>query len=160
MKNKYRAIISRVDLKGNSGKSSFFKWIFLQNPNRVGRISYGSSSQLRSILTKGSAKKIYIIDLPRSKERNDNEIDLLSAIEDLKTGFVINNMYGDGGALIMEPPHVIVSSNYILDRDALSQDRWVNCKIDNQKRLKELSKRELDSLKENSSNKIIDGVKK
>lgn len=147
-----RAIISIIDTGGNSGKSSFFKWVFLQNPNQIGRISYGSSSQLRSVLTKNSAKKIYIIDLPRSKGRNDNELDLLSAIEDLKTGFVINNMYGDGGTLIMEPPHVIVSSNFILDRSALSKDRWIHYKITKNKHLQKLSERELRSL-ENNTNK-------
>jgi len=31
-------------------------------------------------------KKIYIIDLARSKSRNDNELDLLAATEDLKNG--------------------------------------------------------------------------
>ena len=77
-------------MKGNSGKSSFFKWLYLQNSDLIGRITFGSSSQLRSIITKLGPKKIYIIDL-------------LSAIEDLKTGFVINSMYGEGRTLIMEP---------------------------------------------------------
>lgn len=154
-----RAIVSIVDMKGNSGKSSFFKWIFLKYPKQIGRISYGSACQLRSILTKNNAKKIYIIDLPRSKGKNDNELDLLSTIEDLKTGFVINNMYGDGATLIMEPPHVIVSSNYILDREALSQDRWVNYKITKEKGLKRLSEREINSI-ESQSSKLLNVKKK
>lgn len=87
-----RSIISLVDFRGNSGKSSFFKWLFLQNSESIGRITYGSSSQLRSIITKANPKKLYIIDLPRTKGRNDNDIDLLSAIENLKSGLVINSM--------------------------------------------------------------------
>ena len=146
-----RDITSIVDIQGNSGKSSFFKWLYIQNPSQIGRISYGSSSQLRSVLTRGSAKQIYIIDLPRTKGRNDNELDLLSAIEDLKTGFIINNMYGDGATLLMEPPHVIVSSNYILDRNALSKDRWKTYEIktiNNDKCLKKLTSNKIKILQE------------
>jgi len=44
------------------------------------------------ILTIGivGKKRIYIIDLPRTRAKNDNQYDLLSGIEDLKSGFVIN----------------------------------------------------------------------
>ena len=133
-----REIISLVDFNGNSGKSSFFKWIFIQKPEEVGRINYGTASQLRSAITKGSAKKLYIIDLPRSRGRNDSEVDLMSAVEDLKTGFVINSMYGDGNTLIMEPPHVIVASNYMLNNNYLSQDRWLRYEITDKKQLEQI----------------------
>ena len=41
-------------------------------------------------------KKIYIIDLARTKSREDSEIDLLSAIEDIKSGVIAGAFYGRG----------------------------------------------------------------
>ena len=33
-------------------------------------------------------------------------------------------MYGHGTTLLMEPPHIIVSSNYHMKYHLLSKDRW------------------------------------
>ena len=133
-----RKIISIIDDKGNSGKSSFFKWLYFINPDQVGRITYGTASQLRSVTSNMGAKKIYIIDLARAKSKNDKEEDLLSIIEDLKSGFVINVMYGNVKTLMMEPPHIIVSSNYELDYNYLSEGRWLIYKITKSKELKQI----------------------
>lgn len=119
-----RHIYSLIDIDGNSGKSSFFKWVLYKHSDLVGRIAYGTASQLRSSLVNIGNKKIYIIDLARSKSKADKEEDLLSAIEDLKSGLVINPMFGNGKLLLMEPPHIIISSNYLLNYQLLSKDRW------------------------------------
>jgi hypothetical protein len=100
-----RQIISLVNKKGNSGKSSFFKWLFYKNPDTRGRI--GSASQLRSSAVNLGKKDLYVFDLARSKSKDDRQ-------EDLKSGLVTNVMYGSRKTLIMEPPHSIVSSNYSL----------------------------------------------
>ena len=128
-----RHIVSLVDKKGNSGKSSFFKWIFYKYPKNIGRIGYGSASQLRSSVVNIGRKDLYIIDLSRSKSKNDRQEDLLSVLEDLKSGLVTNAMYGSGRTLIMEPPHIVVSSNYNLDYELLSEDRWDVFEIINKK---------------------------
>jgi len=128
-----RHIVSLVDKKGNSGKSSFFKWIFYKHPKNIGRIGYGSASQLRSSVVNIGKKDLYIIDLSRSKSKNDRQEDLLSVLEDLKSGLVTNAMYGSGKTLIMEPPHIVVSSNYNLDYNLLSEDRWDVFEIQNKK---------------------------
>lgn len=112
-----------LDYKECSGKSSFFKWLFVNHPNAIDRIGYRSASQLRSSVTNLGRKEIYIIDLTRVKGRDDKEEDLLSIIEDIKSGLVINPMYGSGKTLIMAPPHVIISSNYMLDYTLFSEDR-------------------------------------
>jgi hypothetical protein len=119
-----RRIISIVDFTGASGKSSFFKWLYVNHPNDIGRIGYGTSAQLRSSVTNIGPKQLYIIDLSRSKGKGDKEEDLLSILEDIKSGLVINAMYGSGKQLVMDPPHVVVSSNYILNYNLLSKDRW------------------------------------
>lgn len=120
-----RNIISLIDYAGNSGKSSFFKYLYVNdNENNIGRSSYGSASQLRSSIINQGVKKVYIIDLSRSKSKADREEDLLSAIEDCKSGLVISSMYGKYQELLMEPPHVIICSNYLFKTEGLSADRW------------------------------------
>lgn len=102
-----RSIISIADFKGNSGKSSFFKYLYVKDRENVGRITYGSASQLRSASIAMGKKKLYIIDLARSKAKDDKQEDLLSVIEDIKSGTIISPMYGKNSELIMEPPHII-----------------------------------------------------
>jgi len=125
-----RKIISLVDFKEASGKSSFFKWLYVQHPKDIGRMGYGSSSQLRSSIINIGRKKLYIVDLPRTKGRGDKQEDLLSIIEDIKTGLVINARYGSVKTLLMEPPHIIISSSYELEYSALSKDKWEVYQID------------------------------
>ena len=112
-----RKIINIVDKHGKSGKSQFFKYLYVKNEKQIGRISYGSAAQLRSSLVNLGERKIYIIDLPRTKGKYDSHFELLSVIEELKSGCVINAMYGRGNSLIIEPPHIIISTNYLLDYD-------------------------------------------
>jgi|GEM_PF-3128421 len=132
-----RWLYSIVDTAGNTGKSSFFKYLFFKNPTSVARLTYGSASQLRSSAVNIGEKKLYIVDLTRAKSVNDKEQDLLSALEDIKNGFVTNAMYGSGKTLMMEPPHILVSSNYALDYSLLSSDRWKVYEITKTKKLRE-----------------------
>ena len=142
-----RKIISIVDLAGAGGKSSFFKWIFVKNMEEIGRITYGTSSQLKASLVRLGPKRLYIIGLARSKRKNDSERELLSAIEDLKSGLVLNVMYGSADNLIIDPPHIIVSSNYVMDLGILSEDRWEVYKLSKNKDLKKLTKKGVFGLK-------------
>lgn len=82
---------------------------------------------------------IYIIDLTRSKGKFDNEQDLLSVIEDLKSGFLTSPMYGRNSILMMDPPHLIISSNSEMDYSLLSHDRWKIFTINENYKLKEKS---------------------
>ena len=63
----------------------------------------------------------------------------MSVLEDLKSGLVTNVMYGSGKTLIMEPPHIIVSSNYILKYELLSEDRWDVYQITSSNKLKQIN---------------------
>lgn len=42
-------------------------------------------------------------------------------------------MYGSGETMLMDIPHILVSSNYIFDQLALSEDRWKTYSIENKK---------------------------
>lgn len=130
-----RHIVNLIDTRGNSGKSSFFKWLYYKHPQQIGIIGYGTAAQLRSSIVKIGSKRIYIIDLTKSKSKNKNEEDLLSILEDTKNGFIINAMYGAGKPLIMEPPHIFVSTNYTFNYELLSEDRWVVLEIKSDKTL-------------------------
>jgi hypothetical protein len=148
-----REILALYDENGNNGKSSFFKYLYYHHSDEIGRITYGTASQLRASLNSLGSKKIYIIDLSRSKSKNDSEIDLLSAIEDLKNGVVPTSMYGSGTTLLMDIPHILISSNYIFDQSLLSKDRWKIYSIEN-KNLHNITKKiQSEQIRENVGKK-------
>jgi hypothetical protein len=130
-----RKIIHIVDPLGKAGKSSMLKLFMLKSSKDIGRLTYGSAAQLRSAVTKQNSKLIYIIDLPRSrgKDEKNGQADLLACLEDLKTGFVCSSLYGSGDMLLQEPPHVVIISNFYFTTNnneaALSADRWEIYKI-------------------------------
>lgn len=119
-----RKIISLVDEVGNSGKSAFYKYLNFKYPSQIGRLGYGSAGQLRSSVMNIGPKPLYIVDLARTKGRDDRQEDLLSILEDVKNGCVWNNFRGSGYTLMMAPPSIVVSSNYHFNYSALSEDRW------------------------------------
>ena len=136
-----RKIISLVDTQGNSGKSSFFKFLYFKHPSEIGKIGYGTASQLRTSFVNVGRKTLYIVDLARSKGRDDKQADILSALEDAKNGAIFSAMMGAGKTLLMEPPHIIISTNYKLDYGLLSADRWDTYNIQDAK-LKEFKYKE------------------
>lgn len=120
-----RKIYSLVDYKGGSGKSLFFKWLLVKlGEKEISRISFGTATQLRSSVIAAGKKKMYILDLTRTKGRGDSEHDLLSVLESIVDGMVFSPMYGKSETLLMAPPHVLITSNYALDYTLLSLDRW------------------------------------
>jgi hypothetical protein len=125
-----REIISLIDYKGKSGKSSWYKYLFCEDPKHIGRLVYGSASQLRSAVINNGEKRIYIIDLSRTKGRDESEKEILAVCEEIKSGFLVSPMYGQGSVLVMHPPHLIVSSNYMLNYESLSADRWAIYEIE------------------------------
>lgn len=118
-----RTIIWITDSQGNTGKSKLVKYCCFFN-NNIAKISFGSASQLRSGIIATGQKQIYIIDMPRTLGDDDSLNSVLSAIEDLKNGFLVSHFYGASNKLIMDPPHIIIFSNMACPFDKLSSDRW------------------------------------
>lgn len=124
-KGEERKIYSLIDTEGKSGKSIFYKWLLVNvGEDKIGKITFGTASQLRTSIVSMGTKKMYILDLTRTKGKNDNEEDLMSVLESIADGMVSSMMYGKGETLLMEPPHVMITSNYLLDYELLSMDRW------------------------------------
>lgn len=112
----------------------------------VGRISYGTAAQLRSVFLNIGIKKLYIFDLTRAKGTNDKIQDLMSALEDAKTGTITN---ATGQTLGMDPPHILVSSNYYLPEELLSKGTYIESqktKNLSEKHLKKSSSGQNDNL--------------
>lgn len=140
-----REIIHLVDREGCTGKSKFAKKIFFDQPDEVGVITYGTTSQINSSIVNLGPKKLYIIDLTRAKCRTDSEPALIAALESCKNGLVSKMMYGEGSALLMEPPHILIMSNSDLDKSLLSKDRWKVFEIEN-KNLREVELEENENI--------------
>lgn len=58
---------------------------------------------------------MYILDLTRTRGKNDSEDDLMSSLESIVDGMVFSPMYGKGATLLMELLHILITSNYLLD---------------------------------------------
>jgi hypothetical protein len=152
-----RQIIGLVDPIGNSGKSSFFKWIFYHYPNQVGRMIAGLSSELRANLIKLGPKKIYLLDVTKRQSKQETE-ELLAVIEDLKTGIVTyyNSNLLTVETLLMEPPHIIISFHDRVNHLWLTKEKWQIYELNINKTLEKINpfleneeKERIDELKTN-----------
>ena len=90
----YRTVVWVKDKNGNVGKSKFVKWFCFNFPDDVCRITFGSPSQLRNSMINVGAKKVYFVDIPRTRGSEDSLPTLISILEDIKNGFVTGVMYG------------------------------------------------------------------
>lgn len=129
-----RTIYWITDEQGNSGKSKLVKYICTHNDLCV-KLSFGTANQLRAATVTMGARKVYILDVPRTLGQDDSMNDILSQIEDLKNGYVVSSFYGNYQKLLMNPPHVVVFSNQRCPVEKLSKDRW-KCYIIKDKELK------------------------
>lgn len=118
-----RTIIWIHDLMGNSGKSKLVKHVCFNNPEESCKLSFGSSTQLRSAAITAGPKKLYFIDVPRTLGKDDDINDLISVIEDIKNGFIVSSMYGKHQQMMFDPPHIVVFANVFCPPHALSGDR-------------------------------------
>lgn len=118
-----REVIWIEDLQGNSGKSLFVKWVCYNCKNAT-KVSFGSGSQLRASIVDEGIKSVYFIDVPRQLATDDSMQSIFSVIEDTKNGFIKSSMYGKSNVLFMDPPVVVIFSNFSCPTSKLSVDRW------------------------------------
>lgn len=117
-----RTIIYIWEKTGNVGKSKLVKWMCFNK--KATRIPLGTATQLKCSVISEGAHKVYLIDIPRSIGSEERLGDLFSAIEEVKNGHIKTAMYGKPSELFMEPPHVVVFSNYPPSLKLCSVDRW------------------------------------
>lgn len=132
-----RTIVWISCTKGGTGKSKLVKWACYHNDNIV-KISFGTSSQLRSALIAAGPRKVYFVDIPRTLGSDDSIHSLMSALEDLKNGYIVSSMYGKNQSLLLDPPHIVVFSNKECPKTMMSADRWKTFSININRELVEL----------------------
>lgn len=150
---------------GNTGKSVFWKWLQnrMKDSNSLGRLTIGSSQQLKSALVKMPHRQIYVCDIPRtiSPEDQNRMSSLISTIESLKDGVLLNVMYGENTAILMDRPHIIISSNFLINPDLLSRDRLKILEITKEKTLiniTEKTKKSFDNINKKQRKKQYTSV--
>lgn len=118
-----RVIYHIVDPVGMTGKSKFIKWISWNHLTTCTKLTYAKSHQIKQSVLDSNAK-LFLIDLPRTKGREENPRDLASSIEEIKSGHITSCMYGKPGLNFSDPPHVVFFSNSFLSPKLFSPDRW------------------------------------
>jgi len=122
-----REIIFILDEEGCSGKSTYWKYLLVKHNRELGLLSEANTSQIKAALYKMGRRKLYIVDLPRTKSKMGVN-DLINVLEQPKSGIIINNRYGQNDTLLVPPCHIVISGNY-LPYGSLSPDRWKVFKI-------------------------------
>lgn len=117
-----RTIVWINDSGGNVGKSKLLKYLCYKKIAK--RIPLGNATQLKTNVIVQGPSKVYCVDIPRTIGSTEKMSDLISAIEEIKGGWVSSAMYGKHQELFMQPPHVLVFSNYPPPRAMMSPDRW------------------------------------
>ena len=107
-----RKIIFIEDLKGKTGKSKFWKYLYSKDSDTIEVLNEATSNQLKSNIVKLGGKKLYIVDLPRTSENgNESYNALMNSIESLKNGIINSSFRGGTGVLITSPPWIVIAGN-------------------------------------------------
>lgn len=124
-----RDIVWIDDSGGNVGKSKLLKYLCYNK--KAKRIPLGNATQLKTNVIVQGESRCYCVDIPRSMGSTEKMQDLISAIEEIKGGWVASAMYGKHQEMFMQPPHVLVFSNQHPPIHMMSRDRWKIYKVEN-----------------------------
>lgn len=117
------------DPKGNHGKSSLCKWMFLTKQAKL--ISVNNADRLTSAIVSAGPFKCYLLDIPRSLDAKKSIGAAFEIVESLKNGLILDNFFGKDKYLAMKSPWVFVFSNRLPDMCAVSEDRWQVIHVNN-----------------------------
>lgn len=127
----WRTIYHVKDERGNSMKSTFCRFLIWNYEKEVGMINpFGSPNQINSSIVKMGRRKLFILDIPRSyswisknkytgfevRKYNPQWPELCLVLERLKDGMLVDSFYGRFESFLMDPPIIIVFSNWPLER--------------------------------------------
>lgn len=115
-----RKIYWYYDADGGMGKSSFSKWMYFNH--QVLTLTIGKASDLLNLVYKMQGHRMYILDVSRTVPAG-SMTELYMAIESVKNGYFVNTKY-ETGVACFAIPHVVVFSNHLPKKSALSADRW------------------------------------
>jgi len=111
--------------KGNVGKSSFCKYMFVKHKAMV--VRGGKLADIMNIVfnTNMDICRMMIFDLPRGTGGNIS----YTSLEAIKDGLITNTKY-ETGAKAFNPPHVVVFANFPPERtDRISDHKWIITEI-------------------------------
>jgi len=148
-----RSLMWICDNVGCNGKSKLFKYMGV---NKIGsRFTVTTSERIASVMIDRGPQRCYLIDIPRSISTSKSMSDIYEMIEQLKNGYVFSGFYGKDREMDMEPPWVIIFSNYPPELKRCTQDRWDVYEITNDKKLShmpsEVVKMRWDVIKNNKN---------
>lgn len=116
-----REIVWMWDKTGNTGKSSFAKYMYYHH--KILTLHWGNASDMANLICKLGPKRAYIFDLTRTKPATFAKGDIYATMEALKGGYLVNGKY-EGGTMCWKPPQVVIFSNELPDVVSCSLDRW------------------------------------
>lgn len=109
---------------GNVGKSCICKYLIVKHEAIY--LTEGKKSDLMNLVFNALQKSesdLIIVDVPR-----DNKTVSYKSLEEIKNGMICNTKY-ETGVKVINPPHIIVFSNFPPDSSKMSKDRWRIYKI-------------------------------
>lgn len=125
-----RKIYWYFDKIGNTGKSTFTRFMVHKYPNKVLAISGKASDIKYGVMSflENQDNDLYmcIFDF----ERTNEEYISYSAIEQVKNGLFYNTKY-ESKMVLFNKPQIIIFANFKPDLKALSLDRWVITELTN-----------------------------
>lgn len=125
-----RTIHVVVDPLGGQGKSMLAKYFAWKKLAQY--LTFSDANNLVYSVVERGAMPAYVFDLPRTKSKKVSMDEIYTALEQIKNGNVYSGKY-KGGELIMDPPHVVLFTNWPIDKSKMSDDRWkVYNIVDNQ----------------------------
>lgn len=114
-----RGVLFLVDVKGNTGKSWFFRYYNDLHPKDSQIILPGKKMDMAYTLQTG--KRVIMFDCPRSKQGDFIQYDFL---EEVKNGYVFSGKY-EPEVKKFPSPHVVVAMNEAPNYEMLSEDRYI-----------------------------------
>ena len=129
-----RMVLVLIDGPGSKGKSKLVKYLMfkdkLRNFCKMPRDSIKSSVS-SAVSMYGSLKRIqgWFVDIPRKNNELETSLsNTCQIIEELKSGVLVDTMYGRGTIKGFPPPHIVVFCNEYKPQDFekyLSKDRLI-----------------------------------
>lgn len=116
-----RSIYWIFEDRGCTGKTALAKHIILHNQDKALYVGGAGKDIKYAVLNfiKKHELEVVIYNLARTKEGYIS----YTSMEEICDGFAFSGKY-ESEQLVFNPPHVLVFSNFLPNREALSKDRW------------------------------------
>ena len=110
-----KKVIYVEDEKGESGKSTFIKWLRIDKRyfkfRALLQASVDRVASAVSRICKDTKLDVLTFDITREQSIDQHDQDLFAIVESIKNGYVIDVMYGHMKEAIFKSPIVVIFSN-------------------------------------------------